>query len=186
MLDKKVIEEISAKYYKDIYSYCLSHLIGSATAAEDITQEVFLLLQQKSETLENRNIKSWLFKTAEYKCYEYYRAQKKDSLLIDLDDKAAHAYNDDDVFMLFDECFKLSDEDIEKYKTIVLKSLTKKEQELYNKIYIDKKSYKEIANELNTTEKAINLRAFRLRKKISTLAKLMLTSIGQFIIKIFF
>lgn len=185
MLDKKTINAIAVKYYDDVYRYCFSHLHCSKTAAEDLTQEVFLLLQQKSEKLEDKNIKSWLFKTSENKSYEYYRAVKKDSVLVDLDNDA-FSYDENEAFILFEECFPLSDEQIDKYKDIVLKSLTKKEQELYNKIYVEKKKYKEIAEELNTTEKAINLRAFRLRKKITTLAKLMLTTIGQFIIKIFF
>ena len=185
MIDKKTAEAIAVKYYNDVYRYCLSHLSYNENVAGDITQEVFLLFQQKREKLEDTNIKGWLIRTAENKVLEHFRSIKKDSILIDIEDKGI-SYTVDDAFSLFDECFLLSDEEIKKHKAIVLKSLTKKEQELYTKIYIEKKKYKEIAEELNTTEKAINLRAFRLRKKIKTLAKLMLTSVGQLIIKIFF
>lgn len=185
MIDKKTAEAIAVKYYNDVYRYCLSHLSYNKNLAGDITQEVFLLFQQKCEDLEDINIKSWLIRTAENKTLEHFRATKKDSVLIDIEDNGL-SYDVDDAFSLFDECFPLGDEEIEKYKAIILKSLTKKEQELYNKIYIEKKKYKVIAEELNTTENAITLRAFRLRKKIKTLAKLMLTSVGQIIIKIFF
>lgn len=185
MIDKKTAESIAEKYYDDIYRYCLSHLSYNENVAEDVTQEVFLLFQQKCERLEDINIKSWLVRTAENKVLEYFRATKKDSVIVHIDD-GDFSCDEDEIFSLFDECFPLSDDEIEKYKSIVLKSLTKKEQELYNKIYVEKKKYKEIAEELNTTEKAINVRTFRLRKKINTLAKLMLTTVGQLIIKIFF
>ncbi len=185
MIDKKTTENISAKYYDYIYKFCFSHLGCNETVAEDVTQEVFLLFQQKRETLEDINIRGWLRITAENKVFEYFRAAKKDNVVLHFDDKD-YSCNEDEAFVLFDECIPISSEEIEKYKAIVLKGLTKKEQELYTKIYIEKKKYKEIAQELNTTENAINLRAFRLRKKIKTLAKLILTSAGQFIIKIFF
>lgn len=185
LIDKNTAENIAEKYYDDIYKICLSRLNHNENIAEDITQEVFLLFQEKSEEFEDKNIKGWLRRTAENKVSEYFRAAKKDDAVLHFEDEN-YSCDVDEAFLLFEECFPLSDEEIDKYKDIVLKSLTKKEQELYNKIYIEKKKYKEIAEELNTTEKAINLRAFRLRKKIRTLAKLMLTSVGQLIIKIFF
>lgn len=185
LIDKNTAENIAEKYYDDIYKICLSRLNHNENIAEEITQEVFLLFQEKSEELEDKNIKGWLRRTAENKVSEYFRAAKKDDAVLNFEDEN-YSCDVDEAFLLFEECFPLSDEEIDKYKDIVLKSLTKKEQELYNKIYIEKKKYKEIAEELNTTEKVINLRAFRLRKKIRTLAKLMLTSVGQLIIKIFF
>lgn len=185
MIDKKTADAIAVKYYDEVYKFCFSHLGCNENEAGDITQDVFLIFQQKCEVLEDKNIKAWLIKTAKNKVHEYYRTTKKKDILTDFDDNAI-AYDEDEIFALFDEYFPLSDEEIEKHKAIVLKSLTKNEQELYTKIFVEKKKYKEIAEELNTTEKAISTRALRLRNKIKMLAKLMLTSVGQLIIKIFF
>ena len=53
------------------------------------------------------------------------------------------------------------------------------------RIFVEKKKHKEIAEEFNTSEKAVTVRSLRLRKKITTLIKLVLTLPGQFIIRLF-
>ena len=62
----------------------------------------------------------------------------------------------------------------------MLSSLAPKEMELYTKIYMEHKQYHTIATELQTTEKAIRLRAFRLRKRMKELSKIIFSSIGHF------
>ena len=185
MIDAIEAEIIARKYYNNIYTYCFSHLNCKAEEAADITQEVFLFFQEKCETLENENIQAWLYKVAKNKVHEHYRKTKKEEKLVELE-KTMMNVDEVDIMPLFDEFFDLGDEDIEKYKSIVLKGLTKKEQELYKKVFVEKKHYKDIAEEMNITEKAVNCRVMRLKIKIRRIVSLMFTSVGQFIIKLFF
>ncbi len=185
MIDPIEAEIIAKKYYKDVYSYCFSYLDCDAEEASDITQDVFLFFQEKCEILEDINIQSWLYKVAKNKVKEHYRKLKKEEKLLALEKSLAN-FSEEDIIPLFDEHFNINDEEIEKYKDIVLKGLTKREQELYTKIFIEKKKYKDIAEELNISVKAVNSRAMRLRIKIRRIVSLMFTSVGQFIIKIFF
>lgn len=185
MIDSITAEIIAKKYYKTVYAYCLSYVNCNESDACDITQEVFLLFQRKCEALDNVNIRSWLYKATRYKVQEHYRKTKKDDRLVPLDENTVSA-DEDELVPIFEEQFNMKDEEIEKYKAIVLKGLTKSEQELYNKIFIEKKKYKEIAEELNISVKGVNSRAMRLRIKIRRAVTLMFTSVGQLVIKLFF
>lgn len=183
MLTKQEINEIAEKYYLSVLSYCRSHLLLSENDAEDITQDTFLLLQEKSDKLENTNMQAWLYSVASKKTNEIYRKNNYEKSYLRLDGKEIPY---DDVLKVFDEYFPVSEDEIQKYAEIILKTLNDKETILFKKIYIEKKTYKQVAEEMGLTEKAVGSRAFRLRKKISSEAKLMLTVVGQIIIKIFF
>lgn len=187
MIDKITAKEIADEYYKEIYAYCLSYADCSETEAEDITQNVFLTFQQKLDKLENTNIRSWLMKTAKNKTREFFRQKEKADKLVPLDPDSLPT---DDMFVCIDRYFaeidEVSDEYIEKCKELILKTLTKKEYELYNKVFIEKKKYSQVAEELNITENNVSVRVSRLRKKIKNLASLTVTVIGQMIIRTFF
>lgn len=175
MIDKTKAEAIAERYYNDVYKYCFLHLDCNETYAEDITQEVFLFFQKKCSELEDKNIKAWLIKTAKNKIHEHFRDAKKDNMLVSFDDKSI-SFDEFDFHTLLDEYITVNSEEIEKYKELVFKELSKKEKELYTKIYIEKKKHKEIAEELNTSEKAVTVSALRLRKKITILVKLIITA----------
>ena len=85
---------------------------------------------------------------------------------------------DSDILTLLEN--SITDDEIAHGKTQVLSSLAPKEMELYTKIYMEHKQYHTIATELQTTEKAIRLRAFRLRKRMKELSKIIFSSIGHF------
>lgn len=67
-------DEIVNKYYNVILNYCKAKMNGNKSAAEDITQEVFLTLYQKINCLKlSENIKLWLYRTADNKIKAYIR-----------------------------------------------------------------------------------------------------------------
>lgn len=186
MIDKDTAKQIASKYYKEIYAYCLSYANCSDDEAYDITQDVFLIFQEKLDRLDNVNIRSWLLSTAKNKTREYFREHQKAQRLVPLNPQRTPT---DDMFSYIDRYFAemedVSDEYIEKCKELILKTLSKKEYELYTKVFIEKKKYKQIAEELNTTEKNIGVRVCRLRQKIKTLVTLSLSVAGQIVIKLF-
>ena len=184
MIDKKTAEAIAVKYYDDVYKFCFSHSGCNENDAADVTQEVFLIFQEKCDELEDKNIKAWLIKTAKHKLHEHFRALKEEDSLIEFEDKSI-IFDESEMQQLLDEYTPVNIEEIERCKELVLNGLTKKEQELYIQIFVEKKKHKEIAEELNTSEKAVTVRVHRLRKKIMTLVKVILSSVCQVFIKIF-
>lgn len=67
-------------YYQSIYNYCLSRL-EDIHSAQDCTQEVFLVLYRKKDTLEIDNIRAWLYRTADniIKNYKKISFRKKET-----------------------------------------------------------------------------------------------------------
>ena len=186
MIDAITAEIIAKKYYKQIYSFCYSNLFCDEYGASEVTQEVFMFFQEQREALENTNIQAWLYKVARNKMLEYIRANKKyQKKFAELTEFSA-TVSDSEIFVHLENDINVTDKEIQKQKEFVLKSLSQRDRDLYEKIYIEKKTYKEIAKELNIPLKTVNTRAFRLRKKITNRVNFTFTSIGQIIIKFMF
>ena len=185
VIDAVKAQIIAEKYYKDVYLYCYSLTNCDKYEAEVLTQDVFLLFQEKCDELDEELILRWLLVVAKNKAKELYRQKSKDASLISLDNPLLEV-EDIDFKLLFEEHLPDSDEETQKYVEILIKALTPKERELYRKIYIEKKSHKEIADEWNLKENTVSARSSRLTKKIKAIIKLMFSSVGQFIITIFF
>lgn len=71
-------EKIIREYYQIIYNYCYSQLAYDHFAADDCTQDVFLIFIRKHKRLDlGGNIKLWLYRTADYVIKSYVRKSKK-------------------------------------------------------------------------------------------------------------
>lgn len=185
MIDKIKAELIARTYYESVYKYCVALLKNNSEDAGDIAQDVFLLFQEKCHKLEDKNIKSWLLKTASLKVKEYYRARNKDterrsSEDVDIDDESV------DICALLEDADTFDSDNLEKYRNIIFKKLTEKEQKLYNMHYVEKKPHKQIAEELNTNTKNVSVMISRLNKKLNLMEILVFFAIGQVILNIFF
>lgn len=78
---------IAEQYYQAIYRYCYGKLHFHTEAAQDCTQEVFLILIQKKERLDlSGNMKTWLYKTADHVIRNYQRKEKKYQNSIPIDE----------------------------------------------------------------------------------------------------
>lgn len=78
-----LLEEFVKKYYRAIYLYCLQLLNQDVLAAEDCTQDVFVLMIQKKDTLDfDQNIRGWLYAAADRICKDYRKREMKRTALI--------------------------------------------------------------------------------------------------------
>ena len=178
-------QEIAKEYYDEIFSFCYSNAKFNKYDAEVLTQDVFLLFQEKCNDLNDDEIKHWLMVVAKNKTKEYYREKKKDMSVLSLDE-AVFEIAENDIQKMFEDNLPDNDEDTEKYIKILLKALTPKERDLYRKMFVEKKTYKQIAEETNTNESTVASRARRLKIRIRAIIKLMFSTFGQFIIRLFF
>lgn len=173
MIDEERLKEICNKSYNDVYRYCFS-LLHDCDTAKDITQEVFKLFIEKSPKLCDKNIKAWLYDVAHKKIIAFHR--KNNKALNIMSSVPLDSLNENDNCACFEINNELifnswSDEKIENEKEKILNRLNDEEKSLYIDIIINKKKYKDIAIEKNTTEKAINLKSYRLSKKLKKMIK---------------
>ena len=80
MSRRDLCEDAIKKYYQAIFRYCLGLLNGNMNAAEDCTQDVFLLIVKKTNQNEldySRNIRGWLHAAAQRICKDYLKRQIK-------------------------------------------------------------------------------------------------------------
>ena len=185
MIDKIRADLLCNSLYETVNKFCLYRLNNSRHDADDVTQEVFLLFQQKADTLEDIHIKSWLLSTANFKCKEHLRKCGKETDCVSIDEYEV-ADEIVDVCALLEECNSFDIEKIDYYRDVIFNRLSKKEQELYRKHFIERKSHSQIAEEMNTNAKNISVMLSRLRKKIELIEFLVLCTFGQWIIKLFF
>lgn len=158
-------QEIALEYYESIYSFCMAHL-GDETDAKDVAQETFLTFVEKAEELDEANIRSWLFSTANFKIKEKYRDRKIQTKFVSFDENYEPMIEVD----FYDGEEEKSDDDIDRMKEMLLKKLSPEEYELFVEIYEKKKKYSEIGKYFGISQKNVSMRAVRLKKKILKLA----------------
>ena len=107
---EKIIELIYREYYETVFRYCRVRLNGDLHAAQDCTQEVFLVLHKKLKKLVDLDsILPWLYQTADREIKNY---QRKHPAMIDIDeivDLAAPQQEDSPLDILDEEERKLVD-----------------------------------------------------------------------------
>ena len=107
---EKIIELIYREYYETVFRYCRVRLNGDLHAAQDCTQEVFLVLHKKLKKLVDLDsILPWLYQTADREIKNYRR---KHPAMIDIDelaDLAAPQQEDSPLDILDEEERKLVD-----------------------------------------------------------------------------
>ncbi len=174
--------EIADLYYDDIYQLCFSRLKTEDDAA-DVTQEVFLFFQENCKELEDKYIKSWLYKVADNKIKEQFRAiAKRERELIFGTVFGTHTSTE--ILYEMEEDNKITPEELEEKKNNILSSLTEKELELFELIYTKHLEYTELAKALNISEHAVRARNYRLRLKIKERASFIFMAILLLFMKI--
>lgn len=174
------IEQCYRNYYNDVFRFCLSRL--SEADAKDVTQETFVVLQEKKDILKySSSIKLWLMDVASKKIYEEYRAQKKNYY----EELSEGDLTVESIESLFSDN-QYTDERIQQLKQLILSKLKEEEFALYIKAVNEHKSYKQIAEEMNLSRDAVSARLSRLRKRLKRAAKLATTPVGLLILKLFF
>lgn len=173
MLNYKTVEKAVSDYYDDIFYFCFTFL-KDEDDARDVTQEVFLLLEEKAKELEDINIRAWLYSAAKNKIMETCRENVIRSKHISLDGDG-HAIADPKSTDFLDDSKGVSEEGILSAKEKLLSKLTPDEMALYERIYEKKLTRRDVAQELRISERAVNMRVFRLRRKIEGLVELAWT-----------
>lgn len=152
MIDRDTCEMIIEKYYDTVYKFCENEL-HNKQAAEECTQEVFLLFYKKRKKLDlSEKFKYWLYNSAKIICMNY--KSKNYIKMEDIDeysDTIADESADNFTSLLQELCEILGREDAE----LLLEYLE-----------ADKGKRNRIAKELGITTIALYRKIDRIKKKV--------------------
>lgn len=130
--------------------------------AKDAVSEFYLLMCEKIDTLRTHpSPKGWILVAAKHTAQGMIAKYKKDSLSVSLDE-VSYELGETDVFE--DAIYEMWLEN--KIPEKLIANLTKREREVYCKIYIDNKKPKVVAQELNISVNAVHNIHKNLRDKI--------------------
>jgi RNA polymerase sigma-70 factor (ECF subfamily) len=175
---------IVKRYYEKILKFCVYALGGNRSAAEDCTQDIFLILYENMGRLKDYDkIGGWLYKTADHIAKQYAASLRKErkrfanpSPVFEAGDRETHlasiaaGYN-----------IKNEEEQIEEEKAVsraaaeIKKRLTPKDEQILCLAFRKKHPLKEVAARLGISLSAAKSRTSRLRQKISDMARELLT-----------
>jgi RNA polymerase sigma factor (sigma-70 family) len=172
------------RYYGKILKFCCYALGGDRIAAEDCTQDIFLVLYERMAALRDYDtIGGWLYKTAGNisKQYAAFRRKEREKFAVP---SAGFAADEDGELPLHsiaaENNIKSEEERIAEEKTIawaadeIKKRLKDDDERILELAFRKKYPLKEVAARLNITLSAAKSRTSRLRQKISVLVRELL------------
>lgn len=164
------LQKISDRYYETIYRRCLYYLNFNQEAAEEVTQQVFLVLCEKWPLVQyHPNLPGWLHRTTSYKLKKAVAGNNK-KVVIESTDTADFRENIAAPDIYSELICRQIEADMEKYTGEILSRLNESEKILLGYIR-EEKTYAEMAELLQITEGAVSMRVVRLYKKVREIVR---------------
>lgn len=156
-MQSKILQQLYAKYQKEIYLYLFS-LCHNRELAEDLMQETFLkALLSLADA--HTNVRAWLYLVARNLCFNYQNREKKVTYLEEIDEVFEDAQSDEVLRrLLVDERRKLL------YQA--LQHLDAQKREILTLQYFGGMSQKEIAALLKLSPENVRVLAYRSKKEL--------------------
>lgn len=147
--DNLAFGAIYNRYYQDVYRYLLI-LVKVPEIAEDLTHEVFLKIWEvRNQLTIERSFKGYLLRVSHNKAIDMHRKTAAETTLMD---QLLHHYKANATAEYFSET------DLKRFDALVeeaLRSLTPQRRKIYELSRKEKKSYDEIARELNISRNTV-------------------------------
>lgn len=175
-------DKVYRQYYSFIYYLCLQYLNFHEADAKDTAQNVFFLLYQNKDKIpDETKVRAWLLSTTKRQCLRLVRKHatdnkyiSKESDITDLPESVQVSDNNEIIDNILNQYL---DEDFYTYQNIVTDRLSEKEKQLI--LFIkQKKKYSELAEELHTSPAAVAMSVMRLRRKIESIIREILSSLS--------
>ena len=163
---QKIYDLFARKVLNFIY-----RMVNSADEAEDLTQETFIAVYQKLESLkDNSKFEPWLFRIARNFVYQKYRTRAPATVSVDaLDDDGQPATQLIDARKNPDEAFQA--QELENVVQDVINSLPEKYREVFVLSAIRRLSYLEIAEIVGRSLPSVKTDIHRARLEVRKLVK---------------
>jgi len=152
--------------YKNMIFSQAYYFTGNYDDAADVTQEVFMKLWSKHDSLSDKKVKSWLLKVTRNQCIDHYRMRKRQGITQCFDE----AENLNGAALI---CGRNSDPEHHLMRNDMKKQLTRAISKLPPKIKtviilreIHQEKYEEIARLLNVSLNSVKVNLHRGRKML--------------------
>ena len=174
-MNESSFEYLYRKYLKLIVKFITVQYRIDVEASKDIAQEVFRLLWEKREEIndeDERRMFRWLCETAKRKSFAYNRTKNVVMSQIEWDPElipndGSAEYED----LIHIEGFGSIEEKYQSYLSEIKGKLTEKEREMFSLVIEKRLDAKEAAAELKITEVNFRVKWHRLRIKLEPIVK---------------
>ncbi len=159
--DLSAFNKIVDRYQKRVTQVSLRYL-RNLELAEEVTQDVFIKVYSKLDTLENpKQLKSWILRITQNTCTDFYKKQKRSQ---ELKSKVEQE-------MKVDQKDTNNLENNNKLNTLLesIEKLKPQDQEIIKLHYFADMKVSEIALEIGRSESAVKMRLVRCRDKLSNI-----------------
>lgn len=148
MLKKEEFKILFDTYFDDVRRFVL-YRSGNEELATDIAQETFLKIWEKQINIDHKTVKSLLFKISSDLFVSQYRKEKVAFNFFNTFEPNKKSHTPED---------ELNFQELKKAYEAALKSMPEKQRTVFLMNRIDERKYKEIADELGLSVKAIEKR----------------------------
>jgi len=147
-LKKEEFKSLFDAYFEDVRRYVL-YRSGDEEIATDIAQDTFLRIWEKQMTIDPKTVKGLLFKIANDLFISQYRREKVAFNFFNTFEPNKRSHTPEDEFNF---------QELKKAYDAALKSMPEKQRTVFLMNRIDELKYKEIADQLGLSVKAIEKR----------------------------
>ncbi|WP_316831108.1 sigma-70 family RNA polymerase sigma factor [Pedobacter aquatilis] len=156
--DVSAYEKIYLTYSKELLAHAYKKT-GDKVIAQELVQNIFISLWEKRETAEIKEIKNYLYGSLKFGIINHIRAEVIANKYIEYE-KIAYRQNSDDTANI------VGLKDLTEIIEFSLNSLPSKTQEVFRLSRYSHQSVKDISNDLNISEKAVEYHITRSLKRI--------------------
>ncbi len=159
-LTRQRYESLFRDTYKRYYHLAL-HVVGDGDAARDIVSDVFVILWERRETIQEERVESWLFRCVRNASIDYLNRQKTTGGTLSIE--AVMAIPDE-------SAWQDTDERVEKLQQL-LSTMPPKTRHVLTQRYEQRQTYQEVAEEMGISTNGVKkhvVKALRmLREKMA-------------------
>lgn len=166
--DEAVFSSLMTEYYPRLFNFAKGYL-DRLDAIREILQDTFLTLWEKREKLKSdTNISAYLFTLTRNNCLDYLKHRKIELRLMSKKHEDYYYLTTNIHALLDDSLDILMAKDLEYEISNAISSLPEQCRKVFLKSRIDGLKYKEIATELNISEKTVEVHISKALRDIRT------------------
>ena len=157
-LDKSQFEVLFKTHFQHLCNFALQ-FVEDIDTAQGIVQKVFITLWEKRNTLDpNKSLKAYLFTSVRNRCLNHIRDQKKyRSTVLDLECAEFEVVSEEDQFAA---------DDLKEKIAAALAELPEKCRKVFEMSRFQNMKYKEIAEELEISQKTVEAHMSKAMKSL--------------------
>ncbi len=160
VFDQKALEEVFELFYQPMCRFAAGYL-PDKDSAEDIVQQIFINLWNQRDSIEpGKPLKSYLFTSVKNRCLNYIRDHKKyRNYYLDVETELEIPVKERDI---------ASEADLENQLARALEKLPEKCREVFLLCRFEDMKYKEVAQQLNISQKTVEAQMSKALKILRT------------------